>query len=1327
VGTKRFLGAVGLLAVGTVAGCTKSAPHALISVTAAAPVEQFDLYVVDPATRAKLKHTGWTDVTKNGTLDISKQPFKIGLQLPDGGSFIVLIEGAIGKVNGIVPDRTDPKARQFFWIATVTSTDNPISAQLLEVAFPDDADADIFPDATTWPTAQPAAASWDPKLLDCQDKKGGPVPPELINPFAKEICGDGIDEDCNGNDDEACVDSDGDGDPDSSDCKPMDPKIHHPITDPKSPHYDPYPESANCCGYSLGKMGDQATTAFNMDPTCHLGTCGDGIDQDCNGADIACEKDQDCDTYPASAMQQMGCTAPANNPPGPDCNDCDKTINPVAAEVCDGIDNNCNGLVDETCVGCDLDGDTYQRDDPANNCPDAMYKASGKMVDCDDEDAGVFPGSTGPMYPVKVKYLSPQLAVCNDQSGNTVCGALRALCRNINPDASPQSPACGAAQDARKGCPPANCDKDGDGYIDNTQSQTCDPNGMFAPYDCNDNDPTTFPNAPSKCGEGGSGHNCNGAITCGTDNDKDGYDVTVDCDDNDPNNFPWNKEVCDGKDNDCDGLIDEGNVDDDGVPMVDSGHIKYCTDSGLGECAKAPIGHCVCSGSSIAKLNFDQASRMACPKEDANVDSGSQAAPRCYGAHQPSAQSCDPQNPKDDNCDGAVDDPSGKSFPMVGQPCWPAAVGQCAKAQGGMITGCDMKQTNCFAQNGKPVNPWYVCGNTAVCPIPEKCNGLDDHCDGSLQPFESDLDKDGYIRCGSTFSGAGLGGVMYDNSLPCEGVLAQNVMGCGDCADTVGVTLSVNNANIHPGATEICNGVDDSCMKAGDGSMDPQCNGKSCCGANGCHDLTSEVANCNMCGNQCMEANATAKCMASSCQVAMCNNGWGDCDGSAANGCETNLTNTVAHCNSCGNNCNGNNWSQVSGYTCASGMCGIGGCNANFADCDGTAANGCEVNLTNTTNHCGSCGKNCGNNGWANVATYNCNASACGIASCNNNFADCNGTAADGCETNLTNTVAHCGNCGTNCSGNGWPNVATYSCNASMCGIATCNGGSADCNGVANDGCEVNTTNTVNHCGGCATDCNAKGWANVMSYGCSGGNCTIASCTANHMDCNGTATDGCEVDTTQAAHCGSCNNNCSNNNWSQVMAYSCSAGSCGIMTCVNPYMDCNGVPGDGCEINVSNDVNHCGACGTDCTGKGWQHVQTYNCAASMCGVATCVTGFKHCTGMVSNGCETDTTKNPNCGACGLDCSAGADNHGLACVNSICGCSTGADCDPMQADNCGGVTANQCACGTGAPCNGTTRICSNNNGPYTCLKASGQACTMGNQCASGMCQGGTTCK
>jgi len=78
-------------------------------------------------------------------------------------------------------------------------------------------------------------------------------------------------------------------------------------TDPASPHYDPYPQSANCCGYSLG-LGKKGTTegaTLGVAPLCPAETCGNGIDEDCSGSDVACEHDNDCDGYLAAANQQV--------------------------------------------------------------------------------------------------------------------------------------------------------------------------------------------------------------------------------------------------------------------------------------------------------------------------------------------------------------------------------------------------------------------------------------------------------------------------------------------------------------------------------------------------------------------------------------------------------------------------------------------------------------------------------------------------------------------------------------------------------------------------------------------------------------------------------------------------------------------------------------------------------------------------------------------------------------------------------------------------------------------------------------------------------------
>jgi len=73
--------------------------------------------------------------------------------------------------------------------------------------------------------------------------------------------------------------------------------------------------------------------------------------------------DADGDTY-------ADCTSTACDATGLVCGDCsdgDAGIHPGAVEVCDCRDNDCNGLVDETEIGCDADGDRIVCED--DNCP----------------------------------------------------------------------------------------------------------------------------------------------------------------------------------------------------------------------------------------------------------------------------------------------------------------------------------------------------------------------------------------------------------------------------------------------------------------------------------------------------------------------------------------------------------------------------------------------------------------------------------------------------------------------------------------------------------------------------------------------------------------------------------------------------------------------------------------------------------------------------------------------------------------------------------------------------------------------------------------------
>jgi len=232
-----------------------------------------------------------------------------------------------------------------------------------------------------------------------------------------------------------------------------------------------------------------------------------------------------------------------------------------------------------------------------------------------------------------------------------------------------------------------------------------------------------------------------------------------------------------------------------------------------------------------------------------------------------------------------------------------------------------------------------------------------------------------------------------------------------------------------------------------------------------CAATQYDSANCGSCGHTCgAVANGATSCQSGACGIASCNAGFVDCNNNAADGCETNATNNVNNCGSCGHTCGGPN---VAAPSCTAGTCGILQCNAGFADCNNNAADGCETNATNNVNNCGSCGHTCSG---PNVAAPSCTAGTCGILQCNAGFADCNNNAADGCETNATNNVNNCGSCGHACGG---PNVAAPSCTAGTCGILQCNAGFADCNNNAADGCETNLTNSFASCGTCGHTCTA--------------------------------------------------------------------------------------------------------------------------------------------------------------------------------------------------------------------------------------------------------------
>ncbi len=224
---------------------------------------------------------------------------------------------------------------------------------------------------------------------------------------------------------------------------------------------------------------------------------------------------------------------------GDDCNDDDPDINPDAIEICDTIDNNCNGETDENVLTTfyrDLDGDGYgDANAEGQYCarPADYVEIPG---DCSDTDPARHPGA--------------QETDCTDPIDY-------------------------------------NCDGSS-GYAD------VDGDGIAACNDCNDGDADIFFGADEVCD--GKDNDCDGEIddnpvdgvTFYIDHDGDGFGDpspeyaqnaceedgpsgfvldNTDCNDLAATAYPGADEVCDGLDNDCNDLVD---VEDDGI--LDAGY-----------------------------------------------------------------------------------------------------------------------------------------------------------------------------------------------------------------------------------------------------------------------------------------------------------------------------------------------------------------------------------------------------------------------------------------------------------------------------------------------------------------------------------------------------------------------------------------------------------------------------------------------------------------------------------------------------------------------------------------------------------------------------------
>jgi alpha-tubulin suppressor-like RCC1 family protein len=236
-------------------------------------------------------------------------------------------------------------------------------------------------------------------------------------------------------------------------------------------------------------------------------------------------------------------------------------------------------------INCDKDGDGHlsnsaecggDGDDCDDNDPN-RYTGNTEVCDPDNHDEDCDPKTFGSLDADNDGFISNRC--CNvDDEQNLHCGN---DCDDSNPDVHPgATELCDGLDndcDGTLGGPHE--DEDGDGYA----SKLC------GGTDCDDNDPNTHPGAAEKCD--GNDNDCSeggGPAADEVDADGDGY-VPANCDGGEellkPNDcddtlrtvHPKAKEVCNGIDDDCDGLTDEGLKDcHDPVIQIDVGRVAGC-------------------------------------------------------------------------------------------------------------------------------------------------------------------------------------------------------------------------------------------------------------------------------------------------------------------------------------------------------------------------------------------------------------------------------------------------------------------------------------------------------------------------------------------------------------------------------------------------------------------------------------------------------------------------------------------------------------------------------------------------------------------------------
>jgi hypothetical protein len=457
----------------------------------------------------------------------------------------------------------------------------------------------------------------------------------------------------------------------------------------------------------------------------------------------------------AARLDADGDGAQAVDVGGTDCDDTDPEVGPGAEERCNGIDDDCDGQVDEgeglqgaVAVYGDGDGDGVGAGQATWLCA-VPAGASDRDDDCDDTDDTVRPGASE-------------------------------RCNGVDDD-------CDGTID--EGAPSDRtwfADADGDGFGDDDRPvQACiAPDGHVATAgDCDDTDAAIHPLTPWYVDGDGDGHGavlvvlaCEGPPGASLTDD--------DCDDGDPDVHPGAPETCTGGDADCDGLTgdDDPDVLDPSTWWLDGDGDGFGDDGQQVVACDAPADHVDQGG------DCDDADPAEFPGARWYVDGdgdghgGSSSVDQCEqpsgtfatatdcddtdaDVHPGADERCDPDD-RDEDCDGRADDADDDA---IDPGDWFVDDDRDGWGTGLPVAACD-----------PPGSAWA------------DRDGDCDDTDAELHPdTQWFLDGDG--------DGFGTGGVA---AVQCAAPPGHALLD-GDCDDTEGTT--------YPGAPEQCDAVDSDC------------------------------------------------------------------------------------------------------------------------------------------------------------------------------------------------------------------------------------------------------------------------------------------------------------------------------------------------------------------------------------------------------------------------------------------------------------------------------------------------------------------------------------